>query len=393
MRIIHLATGEGGGAAIAASRLCQAQVNEGLEAALVTSSSRNSLVASLSKFTTLAQRTWQKEPYDMSTFSNPGRLVQKLKALSPDIIHVHNWYNLTSLNELKIIGAGTPIVFTLHDQRIMTGGCHLSFDCTGFYTGCERCPAVRGSSWLVKRNFDSLHKVLGGIPNLGLISPSDWMRNQFLLASQSQNLPSPTVIPNIIHVGNPPTIKVRREVPERLRFGFISAQLNTPLKGLHSLISALKEFVSQSHNPNPLLITAGRGGIQSPNEFEIVNLGNLNKNEMSKFWSEIDILVVPSMIENFPNVIGEAASHGIPVIASRVGGIPEMIADGVNGILCAPTTEGILSAIQAFSKMSTQQKQDMGERNRQYYDQNLTSPKNVQQHKIKYEQIINQVRD
>ncbi len=53
-------------------------------------------------------------------------------------------------------------------------------------------------------------------------------------------------------------------------------------------------------------------------------------------YADIDVLLVPSFDECFPRVILEAFAHGRPVIASNVGGIPEMITDGENGILVAP---------------------------------------------------------
>src|SRR5262249_53249113 len=53
--------------------------------------------------------------------------------------------------------------------------------------------------------------------------------------------------------------------------------------------------------------------------------------------ASIDVLVVPSIwAENSPLVIGEAFLAGLPVVASRIGGIPEIVADGRNGLLFEP---------------------------------------------------------
>jgi glycosyltransferase involved in cell wall biosynthesis len=49
-----------------------------------------------------------------------------------------------------------------------------------------------------------------------------------------------------------------------------------------------------------------------------------------------DIAVVPSHIEPLGNAVLEAMSHGVPVVATRVGGIPEMVVDGETGILVEP---------------------------------------------------------
>jgi glycosyltransferase involved in cell wall biosynthesis len=58
-------------------------------------------------------------------------------------------------------------------------------------------------------------------------------------------------------------------------------------------------------------------------------LGHIS--EMKKFYGQIDLLLVPSLHEDFGRVILEAAINGIPVIANRVGGIPEALGD--SGIL------------------------------------------------------------
>ena len=60
------------------------------------------------------------------------------------------------------------------------------------------------------------------------------------------------------------------------------------------------------------------------NNILFVNLKDA-QNKISDFWGKIDLLFVPSRADNSPNVILEAKSLNIPVLASRVGGIPEMV--------------------------------------------------------------------
>ena len=52
-----------------------------------------------------------------------------------------------------------------------------------------------------------------------------------------------------------------------------------------------------------------------------------------EFLASISFLIVPSRIDNLPTVVMEAFSTGTPVIGSNVGGIPDMIVDGYNGLL------------------------------------------------------------
>jgi glycosyltransferase involved in cell wall biosynthesis len=54
-------------------------------------------------------------------------------------------------------------------------------------------------------------------------------------------------------------------------------------------------------------------------------------------YAEVDVLMVPSITDGRPAAVMEANASGIPVLANPVGGIPELISDGVNGYLVAPT--------------------------------------------------------
>lgn len=66
----------------------------------------------------------------------------------------------------------------------------------------------------------------------------------------------------------------------------------------------------------------------------------------SEFYGQIDVLVVPSLWnEPFGLVIGEANSHGIPVVAARRGGIPEIVQDGTTGFLFNPDQPSELADI------------------------------------------------
>ena len=70
------------------------------------------------------------------------------------------------------------------------------------------------------------------------------------------------------------------------------------------------------------------------------------RNDVSDLLNDIDILVVPSVQESFPRVILEAMAMKVPVIGTKVGGIPESIEDGVTGIIVSPSSpNGLYDAI------------------------------------------------
>lgn len=77
--------------------------------------------------------------------------------------------------------------------------------------------------------------------------------------------------------------------------------------------------------------------------------------EMTSLYEEIDLLVLPSLSEGLPNVALEAMSHGRPVLATRVGAVPEVIEDGGNGWLVAPgSASSLADKLRAISQRPTE---------------------------------------
>jgi hypothetical protein len=80
----------------------------------------------------------------------------------------------------KITEIGIPVIITLHDQRLITGGCHTSLDCREFQSGCKNCPKI---SYLlrpkVRRNSKDLHNFFNNsYQNLQVTAPSNFMKRQ-----------------------------------------------------------------------------------------------------------------------------------------------------------------------------------------------------------------------
>ena len=76
-------------------------------------------------------------------------------------------------------------------------------------------------------------------------------------------------------------------------------------------------------------------------------LGPLPQPAVADWIAAADLLCLPSHAEGSPNVIVEALASGTPVVASRVGGIPDLVDDGVNGLLVAPGDPAALAATLA----------------------------------------------
>ena len=77
------------------------------------------------------------------------------------------------------------------------------------------------------------------------------------------------------------------------------------------------------------------------------------------FMSSLDVLVHPSLAEGTPNSVIEAMAHGVPVIASRVGGIPDII-DDESGILVPPGDAAALAEAMRLLAADPARRQQMG---------------------------------
>ena len=66
--------------------------------------------------------------------------------------------------------------------------------------------------------------------------------------------------------------------------------------------------------------------------------------------SEYDLFILPSIFEGMPMTIIEAMAVGMPILSSKVGGIPDIIVHDKNGVLINPSTENIYNAIERLYK-------------------------------------------
>lgn len=131
-------------------------------------------------------------------------------------------------------------------------------------------------------------------------------------------------------------------------------------KGFDVLLNAMPEVIA--HHPRAILVLGGYGDLRESLEHQAVRLGIADRirfpgmighDDVPAFFSMADVAVFPSIhdqrgnVDGLPNVLLEAMSIGRPIVASRVAGIPQVIDDGVQGLL---TPEGNVAALAAALK-------------------------------------------
>jgi len=314
-----------------------------------------------------------------------GKFAEALEEINPDVVHIHHLLSLSHGIVDEIKKRNIPIVYTLHDYwllcyrgqlineslKICEGKSdHDCIDCLKYllnikkyslriyYTVRKLLPAR------LLKVLKNLHLIITGrVPEEKIgefrrsvrdlsskidlfIAPSNFMKNEFV----NHGFPQRKIIHSDYGFNNDGynlSVKRNREI---LRIAFLGTLL--PSKGVDILISAFKEIKVK----NIELSIHGRlhryfgyeyfpGLLQrlSKDDRRIGFKGEFDNKEIGSILSGVDLLVAPSIWqENSPLVIHEAFLAKTPVIASRIGGIPELVTDGVNGLLFKPGDRGDL---------------------------------------------------
>jgi glycosyltransferase involved in cell wall biosynthesis len=128
----------------------------------------------------------------------------------------------------------------------------------------------------------------------------------------------------------------------------VAARLH-PEKGYDYLFRALPRIGQKVPGPVRLLV-AGAGALEPAYRRQVRSLGSEGMVRFLGFRKDVfdlmtaaDLVLLPSVAEAFGLVAAEALYLGVPVVATRVGGIPEIVSDGVDGVLVAPADSDALA--------------------------------------------------
>ncbi|WP_460373564.1 glycosyltransferase family 4 protein [Methanocalculus sp. MC3] len=144
---------------------------------------------------------------------------------------------------------------------------------------------------------------------------------------------------------------------DRERMVFLYLGRYHPWKGIHELIEAAKQ------SPEELFIFAGTGSLPEHPD-NCIDIGAIEPERVPTLMNCADCLMLPSYTEGLPNVLMEALSCAIPVIATKVGGCPEVVQDRKTGLLIPPKDITALSEALYWMKEHHSKRILMGEEGR-----------------------------
>ncbi len=337
--------------------------------------------------------TWSKIMAAVRTpYSQPARneLARVIAEFAPAVVHVHNFFPLLSPSIYDACrAAGVAVVQTLHNYRTICAGAlltrdgHPCEDCIGaspyqaVLHGCYR--GSRIGSLAVARMVDT-HRRRGTWSHKvdRYIALSAFAKGKFVQAGFPADRIA--VKPNFA-----PDQPAARSVA---RAGGLFVGRLSPEKGINTLMRAWDGL------DVPLRVV-GDGPLRKLAEnatgSSVVALGWRTPAEVAAEMAQAAFLVMPSgWPENFPMVIVEAFSRGLPVIASRIAALEEIIEDGVTGVFFSQGDHDELATKVSWAHQHPEAMRLMGANARRVYEERYSPSVNFRQLAKIYEAAIEQ---
>ena len=315
----------------------------------------------------LADTIWSRR-----TTNEVGVLIEREQ---PDVMHVHNTFPLISPSVYWTAHrCGVPVVQTLHNFRLLCPQATLlregkpCEDCVGrvpwrgVLHGCYR--GSRTQTLGVAASV-GMHRLAGTWETKisRYIALNEFCRAKFVAAG----LPADRVVvkPNFVN-------DVARNTEPRE--GFIFVGRLSPEKGVSTLAAAAKLVPDIS-------ITIVGDGPEAAFLKDLPNVrcvGHLSSTEVIARISGAAALLLPSVcFESFPRTLAEAYACGTPVIASRLGALPELVTEGINGLMFSPGDAADLARVIRWASEHREPLASLGDACRLTFEQRYTKAINL----------------
>lgn len=271
---------------------------------------------------------------------NRGIIIDIIRKEKPDIIHTNNIYEITPIVWKIAKENGIHTVHTIRDYYLMCFKTNLlkkdNKICNSPNIGCKIYQHIN-------RKFTNYIDVLTAPSNMMIKEVEN--RNFFEKAQH-------TVVYNACEFNRESVAIHCAKKKEKDTITFIYLGGFHEHKGIDTLLEAFESL----ENLNARLVFAGKGEkMQKIKEASIKDsriryAGFLNEAEMMELLNKCDVLVCPSLWnEPFGRVVLDAYKSGLPVIASRIGALPEIVQEGKTGILVKPgVSEELKNAMNCF---------------------------------------------
>jgi glycosyltransferase involved in cell wall biosynthesis len=300
-----------------------------------------------------------------------------LRAHRPDVVHIHNTFPMLSASVLSACrDAGVPVVVTLHNYQLAcaSGGffrdgqvCHECMD--GPPTGAMRHGCYRGS------------RVATAPLALATVAHRrSWQTkvSAYICVSASQRellrgiLPADRVF---IRHNMIPQRSVRQVAR---RADVVYAGRLDVAKGAQVLMAGWDRYLSGREHPGLRLVIAGSGSLEASvrawaaSRPSVYVAGQLDPDACAEAMAAARAVVLPSICEEtFGLAVVEAMAQGVAPMAAERGSFPELITDGVNGVLFQSDDPAALAAAFGLAETNEKMFSEYGVQARKTYEQSF----------------------
>lgn len=351
MKVLHLSTTDYGGAYEAAQRVSDSLADYGAESVVLVRT-RAGNTPSVPFFDSLPQKILSKTKNFFNLLISDGDVIfDKYGAdicghplvKDADVICLH-WVNSFISNQevANILTMGKPVYWIMHDMWPFTGGCHYAGDCDQYRQDCGLCPmAGAGKKKAVSYWHDYKQKCFQG-DRLYPVGPSRWISR---CAGESTIFGSKeiTTIPNPINTELfcPLRKEKRRDIIKKYGLSerkatilFAAVKVNNPLKGFSYFLDAVNLLSPEKYQILMLGESKEKETLRQMLRLDVRFTGFVEGVEkLCGIYNAADLLVAPSLQENYSNTVLEALSCGTPAVVFDVGGMCDLVETGVNGYL------------------------------------------------------------
>lgn len=255
-----------------------------------------------------------------------------VKEWQPDLIHLHwvqgGFIPIGLLRKWKHL----PVFWTFHDEWAFSGLRHYK------NTGIESAPGLlsRWDNRLRRRKAG----IYGKVSPVG-VAPSKWIREQAEASEvwkgcETHVLPNP-IDTGVFRPGDKAAARERLGLPKELPLILFGAEAGTSdrRKGFDLLREACRTLSGRGVRFG--LVCFGNGSPGDLGEVPCFSLGWIGSDEeLVAAYTAADLAALPSRMDNLPNTGAESIACGRPVVSFAVGGIPDIVENGVSGYLCEP---------------------------------------------------------